>query len=450
MAAARVQSRSLSCPNCGSPVRLRGFAHTLSAVCESCRTILDTSDPNVARIVQAQSMEPVEKTIPHGERCKIDGFDWQVLGFQQRAIFVEGQRYAWQEYVLFQPYKGFRYLTDYQGHWNFVRPLQVLPDESGFRGVEFNQQRYKAFQVAEATTAVVLGEFPWRVKAGEQASVHDFVRPPFALSKEVTGNEINWSHSRYVGAVEIQQAFGGRVNFPPSTGVYSNQPNPHEGKPGRYWMTFLLFLLGLLGLFSLFLAIHREKEVFAHSGTFRPAQVSEQSFVTKMFDISGWLSTAVKVDIDSDVNQNWSSFAIALINEETGVAYDFGKAVSYYYGSEEGESWVEGSQKASETIPSVKPGRYYLRVEPDRELQAGEDAQLLQRPVNYSISVKQDTGIFWPYPVALVLLLIPPIVASLRYSGFESKRWAESDFASSSSTSDSDSDGSGDSGSSDD
>ncbi len=31
---------------------------------------------------------------------------------------MEGVAYSWHEYVLFNPYKGFRYLTEYDGHWN--------------------------------------------------------------------------------------------------------------------------------------------------------------------------------------------------------------------------------------------------------------------------------------------------------------------------------------------
>ena len=44
---AAVQAKSISCPNCGGPVQLRGFAHTLSVVCPQCLTVLDASTPEV-------------------------------------------------------------------------------------------------------------------------------------------------------------------------------------------------------------------------------------------------------------------------------------------------------------------------------------------------------------------------------------------------------------------
>ena len=45
--AGRYQAKSLSCPNCGGPVELRGFAHTLTSVCPQCLSVLDASTPEV-------------------------------------------------------------------------------------------------------------------------------------------------------------------------------------------------------------------------------------------------------------------------------------------------------------------------------------------------------------------------------------------------------------------
>ena len=43
-----------------------------------------------------------------------------MIGFQQRSTQSGGETYSWREYLLFNPYKGFRYLTEFDGHWNFV------------------------------------------------------------------------------------------------------------------------------------------------------------------------------------------------------------------------------------------------------------------------------------------------------------------------------------------
>ena len=42
----------------------------------------------------------------------------------------------------------------------------------------------------------------------------------------------------------------------------------------------------------------------------------------------------VELDTSTDLSNSWAYFNYALINSETGQAYDFGREVSYYYGSD--------------------------------------------------------------------------------------------------------------------
>jgi hypothetical protein len=69
-------------------------------------------------------------------------------------------------------------------------------------------------------------------------------------------------------------------------------------------------------------------------------------------------------------------------------------------------------------LPSVPPGSYALRVEPEGE-----------RPFEYTVEMRRDVPIAWMYVVAAILLLLPPLMRTLRWLTFESRRWAESDYA---------------------
>ena len=51
-----------------------------------------------------------------------------MIGFERRTIHVDGMAYSWHEYVLFNPFKGFRYLTEYNGHWNDVQHVEVAAE----------------------------------------------------------------------------------------------------------------------------------------------------------------------------------------------------------------------------------------------------------------------------------------------------------------------------------
>ena len=52
----------------------------------------------------------------------------------------------------------------------------------------------------------------------------------------------------------------------------------------------------------------------------------------------------VEITINTDLHNNWVYFNFALINQDTGQAYDFGREVSYYFGSDSDGSWTEGNR----------------------------------------------------------------------------------------------------------
>src|SRR3981081_2704539 len=157
------QVRPMICPSCGGGVNLRGYAQTVNAVCEHCHTILDATTASLRVIQKFQERTRVQPIIPLGTRGKLGGVLYEVIGFQQRAIQVDGVTYQWSEYLLLNPFKGYRYLTEYDGHWNNGRTLRLLPQQ-GPRVAFVNRETFKLFQVATAHTTYVLGEFPWPVR----------------------------------------------------------------------------------------------------------------------------------------------------------------------------------------------------------------------------------------------------------------------------------------------
>ena len=66
---------------------------------------------------------------PLGTRGKLATGEYEAIGFQIRSITVDGVVYPWAEYLLYNPYKGYRYLTEYNGHWNDIRTLRAIPSQ---------------------------------------------------------------------------------------------------------------------------------------------------------------------------------------------------------------------------------------------------------------------------------------------------------------------------------
>ncbi len=420
-----VKARAITCPNCGAGVQIRGFAHTLNVTCDKCRSVLDPNTPTVTILQKVKQKQRIEPKIPMGSRGTFENTQYEAIGFQQRGIEVDGVRYTWEEYLLFHPYKGFRYLSEYNGHWNFIKPLPSVPAVTG-RELTLGPAKYKHFQRAIAHTFYVVGEFPWQVRVGDSETVDDYINPPMVLSAERTAEEVNWSIGEYISGKDVWKAFGLKGSTPAVTGVYANQPNP---RGSSLWRTYLLFFM-LVTFVSMYSCIAKgQKEIFHKSYRFNPASSTEASFVTEVFDLGGSRSAATDVEIKADVQNNWVAFAIALINEQTGEAFDFGKDISYYSGVDGGESWTEGGHSATVTIPEVPPGRYYLRIEPDREKETGESEMTFSRPINYEIIVRHDIPAVGMYFLVWFLLTIPPVWVGLRRWMFEQSRWSESDYA---------------------
>jgi len=420
-AAPKAQVRSLKCPTCGAQLAVRSFENAVTVVCRSCHSILDAKDPNLRVLQQFKAaVDEAHPLIPLGARGKLRGTDYMVIGFQRRTITVENVDYSWHEYLLFNPYKGYRYLTEYNGHWSDVSPMKS-PPTVGSSSVTYLGQHYKHFQTATAKTTFVLGEFPWQVRVGETAVATDYVHPPMVVSSETTEDkEVTWSVGEYTPGEDIWKAFGLEGNPPRAIGVYANQPSPYRGKVLRMWGAWLLFTAALL-VVAIGVGITLPHEVAMRgSYKFDPRSPGEASFVTAPFELRGHTS-GVAVATGSNVDNNWIYVNYALINADTNDAYDFGREVSYYHGVDSDGSWSEGSKADEVVLPGVPPGRYYLRVEPE--------GNVMGPPVAYTVAVTRGVQNGTLYLIAFFALLAPVILVTIRSGSFEQRRWAESDHA---------------------
>lgn len=416
---------SLSCPRCGAAIALRALDQAEAVACSSCGSILDAHDPNL-RVLQAyEDAQKFTPQIPLGTRGQLKGEAWEVVGFQVRCATIDGSSYYWDEYLLFNPYKGFRYLTQFDGHWNDVQVVKAAPTESVSGRQPFvtlHGETFRHFQTSTAATVFVLGEFPWQVRVGDRAVLRDFVAPPRMLSEEQTPGETTWSLGTYLDSAQLWKEFKLPGHAPTPRGVYANQPDRDTPVAVSMWKRFALFA-ALVAAFGLLRAVTASRAtVFSKSSSFSPARpLDSLAYVTQPFSVPGHTANLV-LTTDSDVDNGWAYFDYALVNEETGTTYEFGREVGYYHGYDSDGSWSEGSQRDRAVLPSVPPGRYFLRVQPDGQTSGATT-------ISYTMVLKRDVPVLSLYLIALVLLMLPPAFVALRAATMERARWKESDYA---------------------
>ena len=430
----KTKAAGFNCPSCGASLTLSTAGWGVSIACATCGAVLDAQDPNLRILQRQRDRITVQPRIAMGTRGNWNGLPWDVVGCQQVTITVERTDYSWMEYVCFNPYHGFMYLTEYEGHWNVVEKLKRRPEEmAGTQTpITFNGLTFKHFQSASAVTTFALGEFPWEVNIGDTVRTADYISPPYMLSAESTDAETTWSLGTYTDGRALARAFniGGNLRSP--VGVFANQPNPHTASTGRVGRTFRWLVLALIVMLIANMALARNDTVFTGQFNFDRSKGDSTAFVTDPFELKGRNSN-VDVRIETDLENDWMYLNLAFIEETSGQALDVGRQVSYYHGSDSDGSWTEGSRNDHFRLGAVASGKYILRVAPE-----GDESS--SQPVHYTLIVKRDVPSYLLYLIAFVALLLPAGIAGAPQMSFEQRRWAESDHAPVSSSSSSDDD----------
>jgi hypothetical protein len=119
------------CPKCGGHLELRAPGASVSVVCQYCGSVLDAKDPRHQKLSDhdANVKNMPAPTIPIGRRGTLDGVQWENIGFLRRRVVYYGVSYLWSEYLLYNPFHGFRWLVESDGHWNLLKTIPQVPRE---------------------------------------------------------------------------------------------------------------------------------------------------------------------------------------------------------------------------------------------------------------------------------------------------------------------------------
>lgn len=448
----RRQSEALNCPACAGVIGLSAPGQTMAIRCVHCGTIIDTSQPQPTVVQKvAKAARQVQPVLPLGRRGTLRGVEWLVLGHLRR----KDQHSAWSEYLLYNPWAGFSWFTEWNGHWNWVRrvlnqPVGAFP-QAGARNqsaVILDGATYKKFAEEETTVTEVAGEFYWRIKVGEKCTMTDFVAPPLIASRETYPglSEQTWSAGEYLTAREIADAFS--IKLPPGRGPFLNAPNPHATRWPTLKKIALLALAAALTVQILFgLGRCSRRDVFAQDFTYERPAAGPTTFVPGPANASGFASTAVavttpaaapippivtppfdltggpspaRIAVTAPVSNSWLGFDATLVNESTGQQFPAEIVVEYYHGYD-GGSWSEGSQNETTDVPAVPPGRYHLQLEPEG------DAAITQMP--FTVKVQRGGLFISNFILVLLGLAAYPLWVFWRRMAFETERWNQSDFS---------------------
>lgn len=416
----KVDTSRLRCPQCGAPVPLKVPEEAERAGCGHCGALLDWRQGNF-ELVAAMEKARRAAWIPVGAEGTLCGEKVTCIGVMERSTWSHGEEFRWTEYLLHADgERGYRWLMEDNGHWTWLAPVSSGDVAVQMASVQFKGDRYRVFSRQNATVRSVVGEFYWKVEAGETTYTTDYITPPRTISEERGESEVNWSAGRYVEPDEIKRAFALEA-MPPRAGVGSCQPNPYS-----IARTSLIagLLLPLLCVLFIFFEVAGDRPRVASLGLSVPPVAGEPTSpvisTSDPFTIDRG-PTTLALDLRTNAQNQYVGVEAALLEQNTGDVRHFVVETGYYSGYD-GESWSEGSQTAVAYVDRVPAGVYVLQVQPQWEAspQPGGPSGLVPPAVALDVRSHQRSPAL--FLIALVLLLLPFFWVVIRRGMFEAKR----------------------------
>jgi hypothetical protein len=215
-------------------------------VCGYCNTLLDTSSGALAILGKLKTK--ASPRIPLGKVGTFSEGKLTVIGFVQRSALVESDWWPFDEYLLYAPGVGFRWLVESDGHWSYVQPIATGAVEITGKGVRYDGVSFALYQQASLRVDQVFGEFYWQVVEGETVEGADFIAPPAMISRETSATEENDSLSTYMTVREVEHAFEDpQVLIGAPSGIAPNQPDAWKAAAAVMSLAFMaLIVLGLV------------------------------------------------------------------------------------------------------------------------------------------------------------------------------------------------------------
>ena len=422
-AARQVSAAGMGCPNCGGPLTLIAPDKTERVTCPNCDSLLDVNQGNLSYL---KSLTPPanapEFVAPIGAEGTFPGdVKFKIIGAVVRSVTIEGVKYFWHEYLLYNPMIGFRWLVHSDNHWNFIDSVNPADVEPLGTEAKYNGTTFKIFQDATAVVEYVKGEFYWRVEQGEAVQAIDYVAAPLILSQERSQNEVNWSVGTYMTNDEVEKAFE-ISGLPRPWGVGPNQPFT-----GRFYYTWgALPLLGLLVVAIIMIPLSGLTNTVLNQEVVLPPLMNAttaQAMFSQPFDLKA--NRNVRITAGAQVDNSWADLDVDIVKEgDTDEIESVNIPVEYYSGSDSDGAWTEGGKSSVATFSSLPAGKYTLRVE--------GTWQNWQAQMPVSVKVEQNVNRGVNFICAFLILLIVPIIGLIRKVTFEGGRWKDSMFSSTS------------------
>lgn len=414
--------KTFSCQVCDGITEIIGFPEVQSFTCSTCNRAYGIQAGIDLKKEDAGKLED-GPGIPLGSKGMLRGVEYEVIGF---AVKQENSTYAsrWREYTLYHPAQGFAFLSEYDGHWIFLRdehnaPLVTSPVGSfDYDGEDFQLYNTYTYKLVGAK-----GMFPGNIFNDEGKKVWEYISPPEIWTKENNQREgVSWFHGVHLDGKELVKAFGENIILPGKEGIGAVQPTGY--------INIADLIKGAFAAILLLLAVHLGTSVSSEQVLFKDSVsfYDSSNNVTKVygpFELTKWKGS-MQLDISANVENSWVEVNASLVNTKTGEELNVEKGVEYYYGYEDGERWSEGGRSREAYFSRIPRGNYTLEITGIRPVTVGMSERVASF---FNITAVYDTPYHSNFFAFVGFVALVAFLWYLITQWMEKKRWSNSPYS---------------------
>lgn len=205
------QVKSIKCTNCAAPLDLLGGGRVESITCSYCKSVLDLND-NYKVLSRFKNIKE-ENRLPFeiGMRGELKGIEYTIIGRVSYVVSIDIS-HTWSDFLLFSPLYGYAWLTYENGHLIYSRRDRNFPNlewnEIAYKSIVIvDEKEYEPFDTYTAEISHVEGELTWIAKSGDKIKYIELISPPFGMTVENNGEEIEFYKDEYLNPSEVYNAF---------------------------------------------------------------------------------------------------------------------------------------------------------------------------------------------------------------------------------------------------
>jgi ribosomal protein S27E len=411
--------KDIHCPSCGAGLTVKDERSEL-VVCEYCGSHLNVSKEEKEVLGKGASRK-WEFPLQIGESFRHKRIRYEIIA---RMAFIEDgdEDELSRDYLLYNPYHGSMWLSEYDGSYSLSTDTHVMPKANPFslkRGdvmATHDDQEWVLEGTGVYELVYVDGALPWIAKIGDRIEYAEFLNKPNSKlqyeAQRIEG-EIEYGKGESLSVAQLRRALAkpefekGEEAAPAGRGV------KNVVQTRRNFMLAFALVIIMFAVNAVTFLYASSQGKLAMQQTFSAKDLTEETYSKPFKVVKG--GDVLRIAVNASVDNAWMALDLGIVKDDATLIHVDDADVSYYHGYEGGESWSEGSRKKNLYIKIPWEGDYKLMV---HAVSAGGNTETATQ-ASHSATVMVYSGAMKP-TYSMLMAIASIVMLVMTFIGYKS------------------------------